>query len=90
MNIGNQQEEAYSDSNSIISELSASNTARGDWLKPDIDLLENSIKREALARSNGNAFRIVFGTSGKYPDGTSWERGATQEEISEYRNFCAK
>lgn len=25
-----------------------------------------------------NTIKIVFGTSGEYPDGTKWERGATE------------
>ena len=46
-------------------------------------------KKEAEAKAEANAqeIRLVFGTSGKYPDGTSWERDATPEEEAEYRSW---
>lgn len=34
-----------------------------------------------------NTIKIVFGTSGQYPDGTSWERDATEEEIAKYESW---
>ena len=34
-----------------------------------------------------NTIKIVFGTSGQYPDGTSWERDATEEEAAEYESW---
>lgn len=37
---------------------------------------------------DSNAIRIVFGTTGEYPDGTKWERNATADEIAQYENFC--
>jgi len=43
-------------------------------------------KREA--EENTQEFRLVFGTSGKYPDGTSWERDATPEEQAQYESYC--
>ena len=35
-----------------------------------------------------NAIKIVFGTSGEYPDGTKWERDATPEEKAQYDSWC--
>ena len=35
-----------------------------------------------------NTIKIVFGTSGQYPDGTSWERDATEEEAAKYDSWC--
>lgn len=35
-----------------------------------------------------NAFRILWGTSGEYPDGTKWTREATPEEIEKYKSWC--
>lgn len=48
-------------------------------------------EREAKqkAEENTQQFRIVFGTSGEYPDGTKWERDATPEETEEYNNWCS-
>ena len=43
-------------------------------------------KKEAEA-NEANTFRIVFGTSGEYPDGTKWERDATPEEEAEYKSY---
>lgn len=40
------------------------------------------------AEENTQEFRLVFGTAGKYPDGTSWERDATPEEQAEYESYC--
>lgn len=40
------------------------------------------------AEENTQEFRLVFGTSGKYPDGTSWERDATPEEQALYESYC--
>ena len=34
-----------------------------------------------------NTIKIVFGTSGQYPDGASWERDATEEEATEYESW---
>lgn len=42
----------------------------------------------AEAEENTQEFRLVFGTAGKYPDGTSWERDATPEEQAEYESYC--
>ena len=42
-------------------------------------------KKEAEATAE--TVRIVFGTSGTYPDGTKWERDATSEETAEYESY---
>jgi len=34
-----------------------------------------------------NTIRLVFGTSGEYPDGTRWERDATPEEAEKYESW---
>ena len=36
-----------------------------------------------------NTIKIVFGTSGEYPDGTKWERDATPEEAAKYDEYCS-
>lgn len=43
-------------------------------------------KKEAEA--GADTIRIVFGTEGTYPDGTKWERDATEEERAEYEQMC--
>ena len=58
------------------------------WIRPARDILESATKREAQADADtGNSLKIVFGTSGEYPDGTKWERDATPEEEDEYRGY---
>ena len=49
---------------------------------------EKEAKRKA--EENTQEFRLVFGTAGKYPDGTSWERDATPEEASRAFNAQAE
>lgn len=44
--------------------------------------------KEDNPEANNNELKIVWGTSGKYPDGTSWEKEATPEEIAEYENWA--
>lgn len=36
-----------------------------------------------------NTIKLVFGTSGEYPDGTKWERDATPEEAAEYESWSS-
>jgi len=38
-------------------------------------------------KDGDNTLRIVFGTSGTYPDGTPWDRDATPEEAAEYDSW---
>lgn len=40
------------------------------------------------ADEDANVIRIVWGTSGEYPDGTKWERDATPEEAEEYDSWA--
>lgn len=42
---------------------------------------------EREAAEKAQTIRIVFGTSGTYPDGTSWERDATPEEQKLYEEL---
>lgn len=42
-------------------------------------------KREAEEKTQ--VFKLVFGTSGEYPDGTKWERDATPEEAEKYDSW---
>lgn len=32
--------------------------------------------------------KIIWGTSGEYPDGTKWERDATPEEEAKYNSWA--
>lgn len=52
------------------------------------DAAEARAEAKAEAENDAHTFRIVFGTSGTYPDGTKWERDATPEEQAEYDSFC--
>ena len=49
---------------------------------------EKEAKRKA--EENTQEFRLVFGTAGKYPDGTSCERDATPEEARRAFNAQAE
>lgn len=40
------------------------------------------------AKENPQDIKIVWGTSGEYPDGTKWERDATPEEEAEYNSWA--
>ena len=35
-----------------------------------------------------SAIKLIFATSGEYPDGTKWERKATPDELAEYEKVC--
>lgn len=67
--------------------MSEEDLAPKGWIKPNRDILENAAKREAKSDDVGDALRIVFGTSGEYPDGTKWERDATEEEAEQYNEW---
>lgn len=56
-------------------------------LRADMDLLEQSIKREARETTDENSLTIAFAVTGEYPDGTKWERPATPEEEETYRGY---
>lgn len=59
------------------------------WIRPNREVLENAIKREAESdpASPKNAVKIIWATSGEYPDGTKWERDATSEEAEKYDSW---
>ncbi len=40
------------------------------------------------AEDGANTIRLVFGTSGEYPDGTKWTRDATPEEEAKYKSWA--
>lgn len=59
-------------------------------IKKNEDLLEKALVREteqSQSATDDNTIKIVFATSGEYPDGTSWERDATEEEEAEYKSW---
>lgn len=39
-------------------------------------------------QENPQDIKIVWGTSGEYPDGAKWERDATTEEEAEYNSWA--
>lgn len=45
-------------------------------------------KKKAEEEQGDATFKLVFGTSGEYPDGTKWERDATPEEQAKYEEYC--
>lgn len=63
-----------------------STKAKG-WITPKRDILEQATKKEARETTDENTLRLVFGTSGEYPDGTKWERDATPDEEAEYKSY---
>lgn len=75
--------------NKMAVELSGADITPNSWIKPNREVLENATKREAQGdpASSNNTIKIVFGTSGEYPDGTRWERDATPEEAEEYESW---
>jgi hypothetical protein len=87
--INTQAEETQRELNKMAVELSGEDITPNDWIRPNREVLENATKREAQGdpASSDNTLRIVFGTSGEYPDGTKWERDATPEETEEYENW---
>ena len=44
--------------------------------------------KEESTETRPEDIKIVFGTIGEYPDGTKWERDATQEEGAEYNSWA--
>lgn len=70
-------------------ELSGEDTTPKRWIQPNKEILENATKREAQGdpANTANTVRIVFGTSGQYPDGTRWDRDATPEEAELYESW---
>lgn len=68
------------------------NWARKSEIAERADTLEARAEAKAEAKKEAEAntqeYRLVFGTSGTYPDGTKWERDATPEEQAEYESFC--
>lgn len=53
-------------------------------------LLENALIKETKQQSQANTdkqIKIVLATSGEYPDGTKWEREATEEEKAEFNSW---
>lgn len=87
--INAQAEETQRELNKMAVELSGNDITPKGWIRPNREVLENATKREAQGdpASSDNTLRIVFGTSGEYPDGTKWERDATPEEAEEYENW---
>ena len=87
--INAQAEETQRELNKMAVELSGTDITPKGWIKPNREVLENATKREAQGdpASSGDAIKIVFGTSGEYPDGTKWERDATPEEAEEYKSW---
>lgn len=53
------------------------------------DTLEARAEAKKEAEAQADTIKIVFGTSGTYPDGTSWERDATEEEQAEYESWSS-
>ena len=43
--------------------------------------------KEEPEEDEANAVKIVFATSGTYPDGTPWERKPTSEEAALYEDW---
>ena len=86
--INAQAEETQRELNKMAVELSGADITPKDWIKPNREVLENATKREAQGdpASSGDTIKIVFGTSGEYPDGTKWERDATPEEAEKYES----
>lgn len=52
------------------------------------DTLEARAEAKKEAEAQAETIKIVWATSGQYPDGTSWERDATPEEQAEFNNYC--
>ena len=52
------------------------------------DTLEARAEAKKEAEAQVETIKIVWATSGQYPDGTSWERDATPEEQAEFDNYC--
>ena len=52
------------------------------------DTLEARAEAKKEAEAQADTIKIVFGTSGTYPDGTKWERDATPEEQAQYEDYC--
>lgn len=53
-------------------------------------LLENALIKETEQQRQANTdkqIKIVLATSGEYPDGTKWEREATEEEKAEFNSW---
>lgn len=50
---------------------------------------EARAEAKAEAENGADTIKIIFGTSGTYPDGTSWERDATPEEQALYEGYCS-
>lgn len=51
------------------------------------DTLEARAEAKKEAAAQADTIKIVFNTSGTYPDGTGWERDATEEEQAEYESW---
>lgn len=87
--INAQAEETQRELNKMAVELSGADITPKSWIKPNREVLENATKREAQGdpASSDKTIKIVFGTSGEYPDGTKWERDATPEEAEEYESW---
>lgn len=46
------------------------------------------VEPELPDSNDENTIKIVFGTSGEYPDGSKWDREATPDEEAEYKSWC--
>lgn len=44
--------------------------------------------KEESTETRPEDVKIVWGTSGEYPDGTKWERDATPEEETKYNSWA--
>lgn len=87
--INAQAEEAQRELNKMAVELSGVDITPKSWIHPNREVLEKATKRETQGdpASSDNTIRIVFGTSGEYPDGTRWERDATPDEAEKYESW---